>query len=157
MVAANPAASVPVVSPVDILMLIPSQVADVLLAMTLADWMQWIGAISGLAGAYVLAKNTGNSKWGWFGFLGANIFIGAFAYMIGAHALLLQQIGFTFTSLMGVWRADFVFLRRFKSGSRRAAAPRSKSMRGKKATATLADRAPRRASESSHRSQWHAL
>lgn len=129
-------------------------VLDVLRSMPLADWMQWIGAISGLAGAYVLAKNTGNSKWGWFGFLGANIFIGAFAYMIGAHALLLQQIGFTFTSLMGVWKADFIFLRRFKSGSRRPAAPSLNSM---KSTAAAADRAPRRASESSHRSQWHAL
>ena len=154
MVAANQTAGVPELSAVDALILIPSQVSEVLLAMPLADWMQWIGAISGLAGAYVLAKNTGNSKWGWFGFLGANIFIGAFAYMIGAHALMLQQIGFTFTSLMGIWKADFVFLRRFKSGGRRAAPPSTKSM---KSTTAPADRAPRRASESSHRSQWHAL
>ena len=138
----------------DVLSPLPFQIAEALLSMSLADWMQWIGAISGLAGAYVLAKNTGNSKWGWFGFLGANIFIGAFAYMIGAHALLLQQIGFTFTSLMGIWKADFILLRRFKSDDRRSAA---RSTRPLKQSSAPIERASRRTSQGSHRSQWHAL
>ena len=95
------------------------ELLEVWRAMSLADQLQWIGAVLGLAGAYVLAGNNGISRWGWFGFLGANLFIGSFAYLIEANGLLLQQIGFTLTSLKGIWKADFPFLERLKSRSLR--------------------------------------
>lgn len=83
----------------------------------LVDALQWAGAIAGLTGAAVLALNNRFSKWGWFGFLAANCFIGGYALMVDATGLLVQQIGFTATSTLGVWKSDFHWLRRFKAAS----------------------------------------
>ncbi|WP_212745035.1 hypothetical protein [Hydrogenophaga sp. 2FB] len=94
---------------------------------TFSDTLQWAGAVTGLAGAYLLALNASISKWGWFGFLGANLFIGSYAYVTGANGLLVQQIGFTGTSILGIWRSNFSWTMSMK---RALEARRSKEFRG---------------------------
>ena len=66
---------------------------------------EYSGSGLGLLGALMLATNTQYSKWGWFAFLLANFAMIAFALQISAFGLLVQQMGFTATSLLGIWRS----------------------------------------------------
>jgi hypothetical protein len=68
---------------------------------------EWCGSITGLLGAVLLASNTRVSKYGWWFFLFANLFMIVFAIKVGHDGLLLQQCGFTLTSLMGIYRSAF--------------------------------------------------
>lgn len=67
--------------------------------------LEWAGSILGLAGSAALATNTPFSKYGWIAFLMANFAIIGFARGIRAHGLLLQQLGFCLTSVVGLFRA----------------------------------------------------
>lgn len=71
---------------------------------------EWSGSLLGLLGAFLLATNTKASKYGWFAFLAANVAMIAFAILIDARGLLLQQVGFTATSLLGIYRVRHQFL-----------------------------------------------
>ena len=73
-----------------------------------ADYFEWLGALSGLVGAFLLATNTKASRYGWWAFLSANIFMVGLAILIDRRGLLLQQLGFTVTSLLGLYRTGFV-------------------------------------------------
>lgn len=69
---------------------------------------EWTGSIFGLLGAFLLAINSPRlSRYGWVAFLAANIAMIAFAVRIQADGLLLQQIGFTLTSVIGLYRTGF--------------------------------------------------
>ena len=71
----------------------------------LISWpCEWLGCVLGLLGAFLLATNTRISRLGWVAFLGANIAMIAFALGINARGLLLQQIGFSLTSCLGLYR-----------------------------------------------------
>jgi hypothetical protein len=72
------------------------------------DYLEWIGAISGLVGAFLLATHTHISRYGWVAFLAANIALIGFSIGIGRNGLLLQQIGFMATSLLGIYRAGMM-------------------------------------------------
>lgn len=65
---------------------------------------EWSGCALGLAGAWLLATNTRVSRYGWLAFLLANFAMIAFAVGIGAYGLLLQQVGFLGSSLLGLYR-----------------------------------------------------
>ena len=67
--------------------------------------LEWTGALLGLLGAFLLATNTRASRYGWYAFLGANAAMIGFAVSIDAKGLLLQQIGFTCTSILGLYRS----------------------------------------------------
>lgn len=67
--------------------------------------LEWAGSISGLLGAFLLATNTSVSRYGWFAFLVANFCMILFALGIDKYGLMVQQIGFTFTSLLGIYRS----------------------------------------------------
>lgn len=69
---------------------------------------EWGGSLTGLAGAAVLASNTRISKYGWWLFLLANVFMIVFAKMGRHDGLLLQQVGFTLTSVLGIVRSSGV-------------------------------------------------
>jgi hypothetical protein len=69
--------------------------------------LEWTGSILGLLGAFVLATSTGMSRYGWIAFLAANIAMIGFAYGIGRYGLLVQQLGFMATSLLGIYRSGF--------------------------------------------------
>lgn len=56
------------------------------------------------AGALLLALNIKYSGWGFVLFLIANITWIVFGYLIGAHGLVLNQIFFTATSVLGIKR-----------------------------------------------------
>jgi hypothetical protein len=67
--------------------------------------LEWAGCVVGLAGAFMLAFNTPISKYGWIAFLLANFATIWFARLIRANGLLVQQCGFTLSSLLGLYRA----------------------------------------------------
>jgi hypothetical protein len=65
---------------------------------------EWLGCVFGLAGAGLLATNSTISRYGWVCFLAANILLITFACQIAAWGLLLQQIGFMVTTVIGLKR-----------------------------------------------------
>ena len=77
------------------------------------DFLEWAGSLSGLVGAFLLATHTRFSRYGWLAFLAANLALIGFAIGIDRYGLLAQQVGFTATTLLGLYRAGFAlpFLR----------------------------------------------
>lgn len=67
--------------------------------------LEWAGALIGIMGAALLATNSRFSKYGWWCFLAANVLLIAWALRIGAMGLLVQQVCFTVTSLLGIARS----------------------------------------------------
>lgn len=61
------------------------------------------GAVTGVLGALFLALSTSFSRYGWLLFLSSNIAWIAFAVRGGYRKLLVQQLAFTLTSLVGIW------------------------------------------------------
>lgn len=70
-------------------------------------FLEWCGSLTSLLGAFLLATHTPISRYGWLAFLAANIAMIGFAIGIDRHGLLLQQVGFTGTTLLGIYRAGF--------------------------------------------------
>lgn len=70
--------------------------------MTPENFAQWFGCAMGLLGSLLLATNTSHSRFGWIAFLLSNLAWIAYALWADAMGLLLQQIGFTATSLLGI-------------------------------------------------------
>ena len=69
---------------------------------------EWSGSLLGLLGAFLLALNNPRiSRFGWIGFILANFAMILFAVSIHRNGLLLQQSGFLFTSLLGVYRSTW--------------------------------------------------
>jgi hypothetical protein len=66
--------------------------------------LEAIGAISGIAGATLLATNDARmAPWGWVAFLASNVAWLAFA-TVGRHNwLALQTVGFTASTIYGIW------------------------------------------------------
>ncbi len=76
--------------------------------MTTIEVFEWCGTILGLIGSYTLALNIRISRYGWFVFLAANIAMGLFGLYGRHYGVLLQSLGFTGSSLIGVYRAFVV-------------------------------------------------
>lgn len=70
--------------------------------------IEWTGSALGLVGALLLALNLPISKYGFVAFLVSNLFWIAFALRIKAWGLLCMQLGFTLTSVAGIWRWWFI-------------------------------------------------
>ncbi len=68
-----------------------------------AQLLQWLGCILGLAGALLLESKTQFAGYGFALFLVSNGFWIAFGVVTHAPGLVVMQIGFTLTSLVGVW------------------------------------------------------
>lgn len=73
--------------------------------MTLNLVLEWSGAVTGLVGAAILASQTRHARWGWLAFLLANLLLISWALRMQAMGLLVQQVGFTVTSLLGLYRS----------------------------------------------------
>ena len=71
----------------------------------MATFYEWSGCCLGLVGALLLATNTRVSRYGWWAFLGSNIALVLLSLAIERNGLLLQQTGFTATSLLGLYRS----------------------------------------------------
>lgn len=77
-------------------------------------FLEWSGSLLGLLGVFLLATNSKVSRYGWVAFFVANLAMVGFAFFIERHGLLVQQLGFTATSLLGLYRSGLwpSFLRR---------------------------------------------
>ncbi|HIH2745194.1 TPA: hypothetical protein ACYLN4_000872 [Burkholderia lata] len=70
--------------------------------------LEWASAVAGLTGAYLLAANRRISRWGWVGLLLANLFAIGFALRASHCGLLVQQVGFIGSSVLGIWRSGLI-------------------------------------------------
>ncbi|WP_341744713.1 nicotinamide mononucleotide transporter [Azonexus hydrophilus] len=66
--------------------------------------IEWVGSITGLVGAGLLATNSPLSGYGFVAFLASNLCWFIFGYKTRAYGLLVMQVGFTLTSILGIWR-----------------------------------------------------
>lgn len=78
---------------------------------TLVDILECLGSISALCGAWLLALRCRYSKFGWCAYLVANGFLLGFALDIDRYWLTAQYVGFTLSSLLGVW--NYVLVDRY--------------------------------------------
>lgn len=60
-------------------------------------------AATGLIGTLLLATRSRHAGWGFAAFLASNAGWLAFAWSHGHWALFVQQMGFTLSSLLGIW------------------------------------------------------
>jgi len=89
-----------------------------LATISLKDWLEWSGSVISLIGAFLLAINIKCSRYGWLAFLIANILMIAWGLTIHAHGLVMQQLGFTITSLIGLHRTGLLSMAMFRAVSR---------------------------------------
>ncbi|MAP25338.1 MULTISPECIES: nicotinamide mononucleotide transporter [unclassified Methylophaga] len=71
-------------------------------------WCEFSGSIFGLLGAFLVAMQVPGSEFGFVFFLISNLFFIQFSLSNRYYALLLMQVGFTATSLMGIYNGFFV-------------------------------------------------
>ncbi len=65
---------------------------------------EWIGCMTGLCGATLLALNNRYSGWGFVLFLISNVGWIIYGLLTHATGMVVMQLGFTLTSLIGVWK-----------------------------------------------------
>lgn len=70
--------------------------------------LEWAGCIFGLGGALLLALQKPYSRWGWWLFLAANALMVLLALRLRLDGLLIQQLGFFITSIIGLRNAGFL-------------------------------------------------
>lgn len=68
-----------------------------------AKLVEWSGAILGLVGSLLLALNVHVSGYGFVAFLASNLCWLVFGIKSRAWGLVTMQVGFTLTSLMGIY------------------------------------------------------
>jgi CHASE2 domain-containing sensor protein len=66
-------------------------------------WVELFSMACGLLGSLVLALKRKRAGWGWVLFAASNAGWIVFAYAHEHWFLLVQQVGFSFTSLLGIW------------------------------------------------------
>lgn len=67
------------------------------------DALQWIGCFFGVLGAGLLALNNSRSGWGFVAFLISNFIWIAYGILTHAAGLVVMQIAFTVTSVIGIY------------------------------------------------------
>lgn len=66
--------------------------------------VEWLGSLTGLLGAGLLALNNAWSGYGFVAFLISNACWILYGRMARAKGLITMQLGFTATSMIGIWR-----------------------------------------------------
>lgn len=71
-----------------------------------AEAFEWTATLLSLVGALMLATNMKGARWAWPVYLVANVCWVGFALSLDnvAWGLILTQLGFTITSLIGIYR-----------------------------------------------------
>ena len=72
--------------------------------MLLHTVFEWVGAVTGIAGAAMVASHSKYSPYGWISFLVSSSCMSVFAVMTQAWGLLLLEGCFILTNLLGLWR-----------------------------------------------------
>lgn len=72
--------------------------------MTHLKKIEWLGSVTGLLGAGLLALNSSISGYGFIAFLISNCCWIAFGISIRSRPMIAMQAGFTATSLVGIYR-----------------------------------------------------
>lgn len=70
--------------------------------MNAAFFLEWTGSLVGLLGAAMLASGGVNAGRGFVAFLVSNFCWIGFGLLQGATGLVVMQVGFTLTSLVGI-------------------------------------------------------
>lgn len=70
--------------------------------MGLASYLEWSGSLVGLLGAALLAAGGPNAGRGFVAFLLSNFCWIGFGFLQGATGLVVMQVGFTVTSIVGI-------------------------------------------------------
>jgi hypothetical protein len=71
---------------------------------TSAGPFDWVACAFALMGSLLLAVRCRVSAWGWVGFLVSNLAWIVYAIATGSSSLLAQNLGFTVTNLIGIYR-----------------------------------------------------
>ncbi len=66
--------------------------------------LEWSGCALAMSGSLLVALHNKASRWGWISYLCSNIVWSVFALVTGTYGLFVQQLGFTATSLYGLYR-----------------------------------------------------
>lgn len=69
--------------------------------------VEYTGTFFSIMGSLLLATHTKASRFGWLAFLAANIILIALFLEKEMHGLVLQQLAFMGTSLLGICRAGW--------------------------------------------------
>ena len=72
--------------------------------LTVEKFTEWFGFVTGVVGAITLALNVPLSGYGWYAFLCSNLALAAFAANRRIWSILLMQLVFTTTSVVGIYR-----------------------------------------------------
>jgi hypothetical protein len=67
----------------------------------------WFGSFTGLLGSLLLALNSELSGWGFVVFLVSNAAWLFYGWQTKTWSMCIMQIGFTFTSILGIYRWMF--------------------------------------------------
>ncbi|MBB4861271.1 nicotinamide riboside transporter PnuC [Pseudomonas nitritireducens] len=65
---------------------------------------QWVGTVFGVVGALMVASNTRWSKWGWPFFIVSAWGLFLFAGSMDAFGMMILEVTFFLTNLLGLWR-----------------------------------------------------
>ena len=68
------------------------------------EFLEWVGCVTGVIGALLVALNNAWSKWGFIAYLVSNGCWFGFGLYSGAHGLGLMQVAFMLTTLVGIYR-----------------------------------------------------
>lgn len=72
--------------------------------MTAIQWLQWAACCLGVLGALFIASRSRLTPWGFAACLASSLLWAVYALECGVEGLLLQQIAFGCTSLLGIYR-----------------------------------------------------
>ncbi|NUA27611.1 nicotinamide mononucleotide transporter [Cupriavidus basilensis] len=70
----------------------------------LLNGLEWSGCALAMSGSLLVALHNKASRWGWIAYLCSNIVWSVFALVTGTYGLFVQQLGFTATSIYGLYR-----------------------------------------------------
>ena len=70
----------------------------------LLNGLEWAGCALAMSGSFLVALHNRASRWGWIAYICSNLVWSAFALATGTYGLFVQQLGFTATSLYGLYR-----------------------------------------------------
>lgn len=72
--------------------------------MLLQTVLEWTGAATGIAGAAMVASHSRYSPYGWICFLVSSLCMSCYGLLTEAWGLLLLEVCFVLTNLLGLWR-----------------------------------------------------